>query len=760
MNKKTARIYIKLKSDLCTGSGYSYEETVDNDVCYNENGIPYIPGRRIKGCLKEAAEAIRLPASEINELFGSGGNRNEQKIFIGNAYPAGYKKLNEELSILKKCGKYKNDLSVQRILNRFTHIRANTSIDQLTGTADENTLRFTRVVNQYHAAGSKEEMTFVSDILFEYNEKILERIVKSLRHMGLSRNRGLGNVSCCMEHVKLLPETGTVPDCTKDQTPARLNYQIVNIQPLMMSAVNDSCSEKYIAGQNVLGALAGIYLEKKKEHTADGDDLFADLFLNGNVCYSNLYISDKIQDGGEMTSYVPVPFFLNELKKTKEIVNTAKPYGGSHYGTDGRLDAGNGNQPRKLKDKYAAVMKDGRSIRILEPETDIEFHHTNKKSYASDSSEDGQLYAFTVLRQGQYFSGSIYGKKCHLEILKWLLDHGTLRLGKSKTAQYGLCSVSSLQIQDETENDSAADGKENCAAAGEEILAILESNGTFLIPGLGYTDRYDKVLQQIAEDLKISYEIPDNAHSSIQTCTVSGYHTLWNLKKHSLPAIRAGSVFHYRLTKDARIKTTSWAGVKNHEGFGRIRIYRCSKLPEEYELITPETVLDEDNPVKPEYCKDLLIDILYEELSDILNEAVFLKPSLNISASALGRITLMLKESGGDFKDFAKRINSISREKELEKIRDFINQHIGYIHDGKEDADVKDAVDVKKMLFMAHSADQEQIQEICGKLSELENWNGPLPEEENRIEAMWSSYLLQIFQNEKYRLKEKVNEPE
>lgn len=742
MKKKTARINIKLKSDLCIGSGYSYEGTVDNDVCYNENGIPYIPGRRIKGCLKEAAELIRLPEAEINELFGAGGNRNVQKIFVGNAYPVGYKELNEELSLLKKCKKYENDLSAQKILNMFTHIRENTSIDRQTGTADENTLRFTRVINQYHTAENKEEMVFISEIQFEYDEKSLERIVKSLRHMGLSRNRGLGNVSCSMEHVELLPESGTVPICSGDQMPARLDYQIVNIQPLMMSAINDNRSEKYISGQNVLGALAGIYLEKQKSSTADGDELFADLFLNGNVYYSNLYISDKKQDGREMIPYVPVPLFLNELKKTKEIVNITKTYDGRHYGTGGRLDAGNGNQPKKLKEKYAAIMENGKSIRILEPETDIEFHHTNKKSYASDSAEDGQLYSFTVLCQGQYFAGSIYGKKCHLEILKWLLEHGTLRLGKSKTAQYGACSVSYMQIKDKEEKD--------CAKEGEEILAVLESDGIFLVPELGYTNRHEKVLKRIAEDLKISYEVPENSYSSIQACTVSGYHTLWNLKKPSFPAIRAGSVFHYRLTEDAEIETSSWVGEKNHEGFGKIKIYRCHELPEEYKVIKPEPGMKKDIPIKPKYCKGLLINILYEELSDILNESVFQKPPINISASALGRVTLMLKESKGDFKDFVKRINSISHEKERTKIKNFIEQYIGSTEEDKE------AVDVKKMLSMAHPEGREQIQVICRKLSELENWNEPLPKEENnRIETMWSAYLLQIFQNEKYRLKEK-----
>ena len=107
MSKKTARINIRLKSDLCAGSGYSYEGTVDSDVCYNENGIPYIPGRRIKGCLREAAELIRLPGTELDNIFGKGGSGIQPRIFIGNAYPKGYEELNKELNELLAVTNYK-----------------------------------------------------------------------------------------------------------------------------------------------------------------------------------------------------------------------------------------------------------------------------------------------------------------------------------------------------------------------------------------------------------------------------------------------------------------------------------------------------------------------------------------------------------------------------------------------------------------------------------------------------------------------------
>ena len=49
------KIKIELLSDLCTCSGETYNSMVDMDVVYDENGIPYIPAKRLKGCIRESA---------------------------------------------------------------------------------------------------------------------------------------------------------------------------------------------------------------------------------------------------------------------------------------------------------------------------------------------------------------------------------------------------------------------------------------------------------------------------------------------------------------------------------------------------------------------------------------------------------------------------------------------------------------------------------------------------------------------------------
>ena len=58
MKDRKYKLTITLKSDLCVGSGYSYARVIDSDISYDDLGIPYIQAKRLKGCLREAAELI------------------------------------------------------------------------------------------------------------------------------------------------------------------------------------------------------------------------------------------------------------------------------------------------------------------------------------------------------------------------------------------------------------------------------------------------------------------------------------------------------------------------------------------------------------------------------------------------------------------------------------------------------------------------------------------------------------------------------
>ena len=143
---------ITLCSDLCAGSGYAYAGVIDSDICYDDFGLPYIPAKRLKGCMRESAQSILydfISQEDVEKLFGAAGEKSCGLLAINNARISNYDKIVEELKILRKnSSEVVAYASQQEILNQFTQIKAQTSIDE-NGIADDNTLRYTRVVKQY-----------------------------------------------------------------------------------------------------------------------------------------------------------------------------------------------------------------------------------------------------------------------------------------------------------------------------------------------------------------------------------------------------------------------------------------------------------------------------------------------------------------------------------------------------------------------------------------------------------------------------------
>lgn len=664
MNRRKGIIKITLNSDLCVGSGYTYAGIIDCDVCYNENGIPYIPGRRLKGCLREAGELIRV--GNLDRIFGSSGSNEICGIMLGNAYPMPvkeYEALNDELTSLKENNSiYAPYLTQQKVLEYYTRVKAQTSINRETGVAKDTSLRYTRVINQY-PDGTDKPLSFYSEVEFDCEEDTLCRIVKALRHIGLNRTRGLGNVSCRLEQTESIKadRSAVTGNVQGDGDYIRLDYVIRNEQPLMLSGENDGCTDSYVSGTSVLGALAAAYLSQEG-HTAE-DGLFQDMFLKGEVIFSNLTPTLYDHDRERFESYMPAPLFINRLKKTRRLVNLVGARD-SAADNNAEYDLNNGNQPKHLKTQYVSFGSGNcTQAAVTEPMVDIVYHHSKRQSSAS--GEEGILYSLEVLKEGQFFKGSIYAKKQYIDELALLVSKDCrLRFGKSKSAQYGACRI--------------VEWKESVPEpirikAGERIFVVLASDGIFCDEN-GYTARYETVKRELPKSLGIKAE--DGAgndglaygEAGMAATVVTGYHAMWNLKKPSLPAVKAGSFFEYTAVEDCEIERP-FAGEKNLEGFGQVMIYKADGMTyavEERKSLTAKAGAAKE----PDKSRQLLKAVLAQELREYLKGAVWneaVSTNLRLSASTLGRITLMLKESlnqDGEqtYKKYKERIESIKRK--------------------------------------------------------------------------------------------------
>ena len=164
------------------GSGLSGGAAADNIVLKNDKKLPFIPGKTLKGLLREAAELINglngdmVSSHFINDVFGEklvdkDNKRNEGEAFFANAY------LTKNASdIIVKDG----------LTNELYQILSSTAIDE-NGQAVDSSLRQLEVTIPLTLYGKIEHFS----IKPEYKVQ-LEYCFKWIKQMGQNRNRGLG----------------------------------------------------------------------------------------------------------------------------------------------------------------------------------------------------------------------------------------------------------------------------------------------------------------------------------------------------------------------------------------------------------------------------------------------------------------------------------------------------------------------------------------------------------------------------------------
>ncbi|MDY3109097.1 MAG: RAMP superfamily CRISPR-associated protein [Lachnospiraceae bacterium] len=713
---------VTLKSDLCVGSGYSYAGLIDSDICFDKYGIPYIPARRLKGCLRQSAEDYLLGTivneADINDIFGVSGDYATKGVCFENAYPKQYEQLFQELELAcKKVG-----IHQESILRSFTCIRGQTKLKD--GIAEDNSLRYTRVLNHYSPLDG-EEMVFVSRFIIHESDDALmqklEAIAKATRQIGLKRNRGLGSVSCKLSYEPVSEETIEVSGSEKEKV---ICYSIQNTHPLMLSNLADTESIKYIPGQTMLGFLAGAYLRAtgKSSKDASTDPVFAQLFLGGNTKYTNLVPSS----GGK--EYFPAPTYLNRLKTTKKYVNVINQKSLQSESYSENYDPHGGNQPKKLSGKFVS-MDDSLAIDVIEVDTKMVYHHSQRGK--SRGGEEGILYCMEVVEPMQEFTGRIYTREKYVPLLTELLQNGRISLGKSKSAQYGACRLLSLSVKDASE-EITHDGT---------IVVTFCSDGIFLNDNGEYTVYEDEIYDLIARDLGIQQFIDrtkkDAYPSMLSTKEVVGYQSTWNLRRMPVPAICAGSCVIYHLKEKASV-AKNMVGERNHEGYGLVRVDPYQNMMyevklQEVEIQDPFSQSSEDKLVI-RVGHELLQGVLLDSVMDSMKESGMLQGKSickGISPSTLGRITLMLKESLSinensqtAKEDFFKRINSIKTDgarKEGNKIFDAVTNMSKSLCLNQE----------QKELASLLGLSQEMIQEM--------------------IDSRWGEYAMTMLTHEKYQ---------
>ena len=178
---KKIKYKIEMLSDWHVGSGLDGGADADSLVLKDENNLPYIPGKTIKGLLKDSILDIAdLKHHEnigrlIDQLFGREVMKNKQLV---GSEPGTLFFSNAEIVQIEK-----DDIIINGLSHQLYKNIASTQIDEK-GIAKKSSLRTMEVCIPVSLEGEIEGE--------EIDNALFEMAFKWTRQLGVNRNRGLG----------------------------------------------------------------------------------------------------------------------------------------------------------------------------------------------------------------------------------------------------------------------------------------------------------------------------------------------------------------------------------------------------------------------------------------------------------------------------------------------------------------------------------------------------------------------------------------
>jgi len=348
-------------------------------------------------------------------------------------------------------------------------------------------------------------------------------------------------------------------------TMKRLDYDIILDSPLLISSTagdeNMIGTEDYITGAALLGAFAKMWIDdfkavKNKELSENEDEYqeFFHMFLSGDLMFLNGY---PVKNG---TMLQPVPLSIQYKKGHNEDAMDL-------MFADKKERKHNGGFCR-LYHKDETLCFEKHSV-----DKQYQMHHerTNQKA---GRSADGEIYNYESITPRQLFCSAVIGKDTDVQIFQQKIGVGVkrIRLGRSKTTQYGGATIAFSSIKAFEEIATTKDEKE----ISKKTLSLTFLSDVIILNDVGETevkkDILEKTLQKELGDNELRIE-----KSFMRAKTVESYVSVWKARRPSQAAFEKGSCFQVSFGKTTdkikeKIKELEFKGLglRRNEGYGRV----------------------------------------------------------------------------------------------------------------------------------------------------------------------------------------------
>jgi CRISPR/Cas system CSM-associated protein Csm3 (group 7 of RAMP superfamily) len=587
---------IELLSDLCVSDGGVYNSSLDVDICHDSFGFPYIPAKRLKGCLRECALELQDWGMDISpeDLFGEGGKAsNRGKIRISDAKLEHYDQMKRVI--------LKNQNAIvfhpQNVLNHFSYVRTQTSIDYETGVAEENSLRTIRVANK--------GLCFYADVESDDNYKTkLENCCPILTHIGMARTRGLGEVrATIVPGMKETTNENYKVEYHKGDQCLEYSFQLLEPVICKSTAGGESRTQDYIEGSKIFGIFAG---ELRKR----GKDVLK--FLNTGqeerfIC-SNAYLE---ADGQRLTE-VPATYYSIKNNKTTYIDKA--------YHTEKNEQKTEDFQLNPMKHCYVCKNNEGK-LKKYDVKIEERYHHrrpADKSIGRVSESGDGlsKFYQMSSIQAGQTFHGYVYGSKEQIQILAECLGNREHYIGYSRSSEYGKIEFQKVYT---------CQRPKAVAMTGSILKVKLES------PAIIYSDKamYSTKIEDLKEEIIAALGLTEQAEtveSYINYTTIGGFNVTWGHRKPTIEGFDKGTVVLIKLKETVTIALPQihYIGERTQEGFGEISVEMLDLTKNHYEgTVASVTDCNSKQPIHvsgSDFAKALCDDLLKDYIRNIAVE--------------------------------------------------------------------------------------------------------------------------------------------
>ena len=192
---------IKFHTDWHCGSGLAAGADLDALVVKDKDGLPFVPGKTMKGLVREAIEEMELITGRFNEnlfiqAFGNSEDRNADPKLMEKSEDYDFLQKGETFFTNAELSEDEHRAIVSNNAARFMYRSISSTAIDNEGIAVEHSLRKTEVVVP---------CTLEGEILCINDRDLAEEILKALNYikrLGQNRNRGFGRCTITGEIIK------------------------------------------------------------------------------------------------------------------------------------------------------------------------------------------------------------------------------------------------------------------------------------------------------------------------------------------------------------------------------------------------------------------------------------------------------------------------------------------------------------------------------------------------------------------------------